>query len=360
MTCFRLLALSSGLGLLAADSLAVSPWDVVNQISQSAYTKYQLDVQNMGLGLYGGQAYNQGYRNRYNTGGPATESKGFKEATLYLGDQYRAMGLSVGIQSNYKNVVAELKGTETPDKIFIISGHYDHPENNADCPGGDDNASGTAGVLEAARVMSGFKFKSTIRFISWGGEEGWMLGSADYVKNVVLANKENVVGVLNLDMILRPGWDSDPGHVKDLDVSTGPAANCMAWTKAYLNAASVYAPNLKMNPLNPQTEDWYPSDQGVFIQQGIPGMMVAENTAQDIWYRGSHAYYHTSNDASDRLANNPNNGSGIVYDYGFATDVVRSSVGFLADRAEVVPEPLTLITMGFGLSAMVVKRRPKR
>lgn len=354
--CFRIVLACSALAV-ASSALAVDAWDLVNQVSQDEYTRAQLDIQNMGLGLYGGPAYNQGYRNRYNTGGPAHESKGFKEATLYLGDRFRAMGLDVQVQGNYKNVVAEIKGTETPDKIYIVSGHYDHPEDNKDCPGGDDNASGTAGVVEAARVMSRYRFKSTVRFIAWGGEEGWMLGSADYVTNVVKARSENVVGMLNLDMILRPGWDSQPSHTKDLDVSTGVASNCVAWANAFAGAMRTYAPSVTLNSRNPQHEDWYPGDQGPFIQAGIPGLMISENNAHEIWYQGSNKYYHTMNDASDRLANNPNNGSGIVYEYDFATDVVRGSVGMLAEQAGVVPEPTSLAGLGAGLAALAARRR---
>ena len=217
-----LAVLSACLG--APPAKAVNPWDPVNQVSQGQYQTYQVTVQDMGLGLYGGPSYDQGYRNRYNAGGSATSSLGSREATLYLIDQFTAMGLDVSTQSDYVNVVAELIGTETPERIFIVSGHYDHPESDFEAPGGDDNASGTAGVLEAARTLSQYDFESTIRFIAWGGEEGWMKGSWDYVRNVVRAHGEDVVGMLNMDMILRPGWDSDPGAEEDLDLSTGTSA----------------------------------------------------------------------------------------------------------------------------------------
>ena len=230
---------------------AATPWDPVSQVSQSQYETHQVAIQDMGLGLYGGPAYDQGYRNRYNSGGAATASLGFQEATLYLTDQFTAMGLDVSLQSDYMNVVAELPGTETPDTIFIVGGHYDHPERDFEAPGGDDNASGTAGVLEAARVLSQYEFKSTIRFIGFGGEEGWMKGSWEYVRSVVLANDENVVGMLNMDMILRPGWDSDPGAEKDLDLSTGTSAECQAWAQKYMAAGATYAPSLIFDSRNP-------------------------------------------------------------------------------------------------------------
>jgi hypothetical protein len=325
--------------LAALPAMAVSPWDAVNQVSQGQYQTYQVAIQDMGLGLYGGESYDQGYRNRYNAGGSATASLGSREATLYLTDQFTAMGLSISTQSDYVNVVAERVGTETPERIFIVSGHYDHPEADFEAPGGDDNASGTAGVLEAARALSQYDFSSTIRFIAWGGEEGWMKGSWDYVRNVVQAGQEDVVGVLNMDMILRPGWDSDPAAERDLDLSTGTSPACQAWAYRFMASVATYAPSLVLDPRNPQSEDWYPGDQGPFIQEGYVGLMIAENNADEIWHQGCNAYYHKAGDASDRGANDGDNGSGVVYDYAFATDVVRAVVGMIAEEAGIVPGP---------------------
>jgi len=340
---------------------AVTPWDPVNQVSQGHYQTYQVTVQDMGLGLYGGPSYDQGYRNRYNAGGSATSSLGSREATLYLIDQFTAMGLDVSTQSDYVNVVAEQIGTETPERIFIVSGHYDHPQSDFEAPGGDDNASGTAGVLEAARTLSQYEFESTIRFIAWGGEEGWMKGSWDYVRNVVQADDENVVGMLNMDMILRPGWDSDPGAEEDLDLSTGTSAACRAWAWRFMAAGATYAPSLVFDSRNPQHEHWYPGDQGPFIQEGYAGLMIAENNAGEIWYQGSNAYYHTAGDASDRGANDPDNASGIVYDYAFATDVVRTAVGMIAEEARIVPEPGgALIVMALAAGLLLRRCRAAR
>ncbi|MCY2950431.1 MAG: M28 family metallopeptidase [Planctomycetota bacterium] len=364
--CFRIVV-----AILAVLSLPcfgqITPWNPVNQVSQTQYTAYQLSLQNMGLGLYGGPSYDQGYRNRYNAAGTANASLGFNEARLFLKDQFTAMGLAVSEQGAYSNIVAELKGTENPQQVYIISGHYDHREDNTDAPGGDDNASGTAGVLEAARVLSQYHFKSTVRFIAWGGEEGWMLGSWDYVRNVVKKNSDpanqNVAGVLNMDMILRPGWDSQPDHVKDLDLGTRwEKAGCLDWANQFRNSAALYAPDLIVNPITHGSEseyyEWYASDQGPFMRMEdgylYPSLMIAENTANEIWYKGTNAYYHTFNDASDRLANDPNNGSGITYDYDFATNVVRTAVGTIAAAAVIVPEPSGLFLL---LGCVLVLRR---
>jgi hypothetical protein len=356
--------------LAASPAVAVSPWDAVSQVSQAQYQSYQLSVQDMGLGLYGGSAYNQGYRNRYDAGGFATESLGFKEANLYLQNQFTAMGLNVSEQSDYRNVIAELPGTD-PDpairnKVFIISAHYDHPEANSQAPGGDDNASGTAGVLEAARVLSKYQFNSTIRFIGWGGEEGWMKGSWDYVTDVVKENygagadpnHQNVVGMLNLDMILAPYNATAPAAPLDLDIGTRVAyPECVAWADKFRAAGAEYAPSILIDATHGSDYyEWYASDQGPFMsyESGFlyPGLMVAENTCNEIW-GGSNPWYHQAGDASDGPA-------WARYDYEFATNVVKIAVGMIAEEAQLVPEPGTLMLLAGGVLALLVWRCRRR
>jgi hypothetical protein len=333
-------------------AMAQTPQSLVDQVSISQYTKYQGDIQQMGLGLYGGPSYNQGYRCRHNaisSDTTPTEALGFLEANLYLNDQFTSMNsLSVNpAQSIWKNVVATLPGVD-PDpavrnKIYIISGHYDHPEYNGNAPGGDDNASGTAGVLEAARVMSKYQFKSTIVFIGWGGEEGWMKGSWDYVNNVVKKNYGsgadpnhlNVAGMLNLDMILAPFNALAPNAPLDLDIGTRVEyPECAAWANKFRTAGAKYAPSIQIDATHGSDYyEWYASDQGPFMsgESGFryPGLMIAENTCNEIW-SGSNPWYHQSGDASDLPA-------GARYDYQFATNIVKIAVGMIAEEAQVVP-----------------------
>ena len=69
--------------------------------------------------------------------------------------------------SGANNVIGVLPGAATPGQLVIIGGHYDSDDN----PGADDNASGTAGVMEAARVMSQYSFDHSLMFVAWDGEE---------------------------------------------------------------------------------------------------------------------------------------------------------------------------------------------
>jgi Zn-dependent M28 family amino/carboxypeptidase len=232
-------------------------------------------------------------------------------------------------------VVGEQTGTTTPEKIYIIGGHYDHLED--DRPGGDDNASGTAGVLEAARVLSQYQFESTIRFIAFNAEEDGLAGSEDYVNNHVIPAGENIVGMINLDMILRPGSDVDPLAIIDAEVETHTNhVASVAWAQAYQQAAADYVPALTVNDTIIHYDD-FGTDHERFIVAGYPAFLVIENSEPD--WEEANQYYHSFEDASDRLANEPGSPSGVTFDYAFATDITRAAVALIAQEAVPVSGP---------------------
>lgn len=104
------------------------------------------------------------------------------------------------------NVVATLKGTDpTDDRIFIISGHLDNRRGNVmdrekDAPGANDDGSGTAAVMECARIMSKHPFPATVIFVAVSGEEQGLLGST-YMANKAKKEKWNIEAVLNNDIM---------------------------------------------------------------------------------------------------------------------------------------------------------------
>ncbi len=107
--------------------------------------------------------------------------------------------------TNLTNVVATLKGTTDPTRVYVVSGHYDSmcsspTDAKCDAPGANDDASGTATVLEAARVMSKYKFDATIVFMAVPGEEQGLLGAAYFAKQAE-ANKTNIEGMFTNDIV---------------------------------------------------------------------------------------------------------------------------------------------------------------
>src|SRR5689334_17316042 len=93
------------------------------------------------------------------------------------------------------NIVATLKGSQpqATNRIYVVSGHYDSMCNSptdakCDAPGANDDASGTAAVLEMARVMAKFEFDATIVFMTVAGEEQGLLGSTHFAEEAKQKN----------------------------------------------------------------------------------------------------------------------------------------------------------------------------
>ncbi|HEX3100134.1 MAG TPA: M20/M25/M40 family metallo-hydrolase [Pyrinomonadaceae bacterium] len=103
------------------------------------------------------------------------------------------------------NVFAVLKGTTDPDRVYVISGHYDSMCNSptdakCDAPGANDDASGTAVSLELARVMSKHKFDATIVFMTVPGEEQGLTGATYYADQAKQA-KMNIDAMFTNDIV---------------------------------------------------------------------------------------------------------------------------------------------------------------
>ncbi len=108
------------------------------------------------------------------------------------------------------NVVAVLQGTRHPERQVLVSGHYDSlnitvpdwmaHQDTTPAPGVDDDGSGTAAVLELARIMSRHEFPNTVVFVTFAGEEQGLIGSSLYAQR---ARSENarIEAVLNNDII---------------------------------------------------------------------------------------------------------------------------------------------------------------
>ncbi|AXT19619.1 M28 family peptidase [Flavobacteriaceae bacterium AU392] len=103
------------------------------------------------------------------------------------------------------NVVAIQRGTKYPNRFVMMSGDIDSRVSNAtnftsDSPGANDNASGMAGTIEAARVLSKYKFESSIIYVGLSGEEQGLFGGqglANYAKE----KGWDIIGIMNNDMI---------------------------------------------------------------------------------------------------------------------------------------------------------------
>lgn len=110
------------------------------------------------------------------------------------------------------NVVAIQKGTKYPNRYIIMSGDIDSRNSSStdftkDAPGANDNASGMAGTMEVARVLSKYKFESSIIYLGLSGEEQGLYGGKGFANHAKKNNWE-IIGVINNDMI---------GNIKGVD-----------------------------------------------------------------------------------------------------------------------------------------------
>jgi len=107
--------------------------------------------------------------------------------------------------TNLTNVVATLRGTTNPERVYVVSGHYDSmcsspTDAKCDAPGANDDASGTAAVIEMARVMSKRKYDATIVFMTVAGEEQGLLG-ATYFAQQAVEKKMDIEAMFTNDII---------------------------------------------------------------------------------------------------------------------------------------------------------------
>ncbi len=237
-----------------------------------------------------------------------TDLMGNDLATNYIIETLLKTGLTVE-SDNYnalgKNVIAIQPGSTHPEIFYVISAHYDAIPNHA----ADDNASGTASVLEVARILSNYNFSYSIIYALWDQEEIGLIGSRDWAKD---ARDENVTinGIINLDMI---GYNKTSNN--RFDIYTGNYANSINLSQQITNFCSVY--NLSLTPfvINSSTL----SDQVAFWEKDYSAVLLIEPTEDGLF----NPYYHTSLDRIDK------------FNMGFFHEMSKLGLGVIADLASI-------------------------
>ncbi len=207
------------------------------------------------------------------------------------------------------NVVATIEGSTYPDEIAIVCGHHDDVVPAGDpevfAPGADDNASGTAAVLESARAImaNGYQPLSTIRFITFAAEELMYFGDAgsEHYAAMAAASGDNIKMVINNDMIAydNGSWEIGISNVIGSEEATGIA------TYITQNYTSLY---IDLWP--PSTETG--ADLQAFLDEGYQGVYLMESVF--------NPFYHTESDLLENA------------DMAYCTEVVRISCGSLLYR----------------------------
>jgi aminopeptidase YwaD len=211
----------------------------------------------------------------------------------------------VKINGTSANVIGVLRGSDPQlaSESVIIGAHYDHlglggPESLAANRegqihhGADDNASGTSGLLELARVLSAERrsIKRSIVFIAFSGEELGLLGSGAYTKNPELP-LGSTVAMLNMDMI---------GRLRNNSLFVGGVGTSPAWKPLLekLNAeraAGGHGPETGSGSrfqLSYGEDGFGPSDHQSFYVRDIPVLF---------FFTGTHDDYHKPSDTADKI-----------------------------------------------------------
>lgn len=228
------------------------------------------------------------------------------EAQDWLYQTYRGMGIDSvflhdfvflyhdTLRETSDNVIAIQRGTLYPDEYVVCGAHYDsynnspgHPD-SLRSPGADDNASGTSGILETARLLSRYKFERSIMYCGWAAEEANLQGSAAYAKECA-DNLVDIVGYFNLDMI---------GYLEE--------GQEMQMRLIYVNRDSTFANYIKQfcSSYDPELlvkQGWTigsDSDFSSFNRNHYPAVHLFENTHH------YSPYIHTTSDILGVSVNN--------------------------------------------------------
>ncbi len=160
------------------------------------------------------------------------------------------------------NVVGVKTGIVHPERIYVVDGHIDNTSDFEPdrCPGSDDNASGTAAAIEAARVFADMDFDCTVWFIGFTGEEQGLLGSADFALRC--RNRgDSVRAVFNFDMISYGRQDIDSFAV----IGKPSNPNCAWLMDFYIAQADTFS---ALKPIRIMDAGARYSDHSSFWDQG--------------------------------------------------------------------------------------------
>jgi hypothetical protein len=235
------------------------------------------------------------------------------------------------------NVVGTRAGTSEPSREIVLGAHYDHIPG---CAGADDNATGVAGVLEAARVLVTASYPRTLVVVCWDEEERGLIGSEAHAMRAA-ARGETIDAVFDLEMIgytddapdtqtIPPGFDlifrESAGEVEDNDyradfiavVGDPGAEPHVAALEHYADRIGLpFVPLVVPEDLleSPLLGDLRRSDHASYWDASIPAMMITDTS------NFRYAQYHCV-DGEDVTAN---------LDDEFSAQVVSATVGAVAE-----------------------------
>jgi Zn-dependent M28 family amino/carboxypeptidase len=275
-----------------------------------------------------------GFETRGNYSDPNQKTRGIGAARRWIFAQFHgfsprlevsydtgksgATDVTNAVTNDVTNVVAVLPGVAQPEKRIIVAAHYDSinlrakgdKAAEAPAPGADDDASGTAVVLELARVMSQYRFRKTIVFIAFAGEEIGLLGSSRYASRAKANHEQieavfsndivgaNVIGITHDDIL---GSDDDAGGLGDtgnrLRVYSPdpPDSPSRQLARGIQDAAQRYVPVVKIDLMSSADRYDRGGDQIPFQKNGFAAVRLTSASEHSI-------LQHTADDTPEGVS----------------------------------------------------------
>jgi len=279
--------------------------EMIDQVDIDSLSQLAAELTGEQPTTIGGEPYTILTRNSF-SGEPV------RKAAQYLYEYYQGLGLEVAYHdfdlfgTPQVNVAAEKLGSLAPERVYLITSHYDDAPGGPRAPGADDNASGTVAVMLAAKILPQYDFGCSLRFINFSGEEQGLVGSDQYAKQAFCA-REDLRAVLNLDMI---AWNTaDSPAQMDLHAQPGVPGS-LEIARLFMDVTDAYELNLTPELVSPGVGA---SDHASFWTYDFPAILAIEDL------KDFNPNYHTLDDDLNNLG-----------DLTYYTEMVKASLATLA------------------------------
>jgi len=227
-----------------------------------------------------------------------SQSAGAVASGAWIESEFEGLGLGTFTfkhrADHSDNVCGQFDGVG--NELVMIGAHYDCRNTNSGdstgrAPGADDNGSGTATIMEIARgiVASGLRFRYSLQFCVWSGEEQGLLGSRYYASELA-DNNTDIVAYLNADMV---GFN--PGGIGAPPVITFMSGSASRTLNTFLEeVANQYVPGVEVSRTNACC-----SDQQSFYENGYESAGYFEHDLSS--GAGAYSCYHRECDTIDKI-----------------------------------------------------------
>jgi Zn-dependent M28 family amino/carboxypeptidase len=240
-------------------------------------------------------------------------STAFIDAATWARTQLKSMGYTTRLQTitvnggKSRNIIADKVGSSSGARqVVIVTAHLDSINlaggPAASAPGADDNGSGSAGLLEIARVLQVHPAVHDLRLILFGGEEQGLFGSKHYVSAISKAEKKRIRAVVNMDMI-----GVSNSSTRSVLIEGAPISKTVI--SGLSKAAATYTQLKVETSLTPFASDHVP-----FINAQVPAVLTIEGADS------ANENIHSANDTLDKI------------DTEIALEILRMNVAFVAEQ----------------------------